>query len=674
MTRVYKHYQRRIAFLSLLIIFAWAGLGYQLFNIQILNGKEYYQQSHKQGQIKEQLSAIRGNVYDVNGEPFTRNTIHYTIAADPSNINDVQKISHELSAITGKPSKYYSKKMDSNYNFVYLERNLKKKYAQTIIDKDIEGLIIQRHARRSYPQDYIGGQIIGFTDVDDQGIAGIEHIYDKYLSGQDGWVVKQRSGIGEVNLKNNYPKQDPIDGYDIHLTINIKYQSVLHEELARQLNRTNAENATGIIVNPQTGAILAIASVPDFNPNNPGKYPIENQKLRAITDQFEPGSTYKIVAATAAIENRAVDIADKFNCENGEFKYNNITITDHKPYDILTFGEIIEHSSNIGIIKVASRVGPKSIYRYSQEYGFGSITNIGLSAETNGTLRKLDDWSKISLAEVAMGHEVGISAIQLAMAYSTIANDGILLKPYIVSDIRDNKGKTVLSEKPTAVRRVSSKNVMDTLTDLLVKAVEKGTGTKAYIPGWQVAGKTGTAQKNINGRYSNSKFTSSFVGFFPANNPQLLCVIILDEPKLGYHWGAVGAAPVFKNIMERIINFDDTIKPPKNGFIDLDNSKPILVEKQIKPTKKDIQSEPILLSSTSVIKNGSNKPSSQGTINNESEVVVPNVKGMSLKKAIRILNRTGLQSKFAGSGRVIWQSPNPGTVSQAGTVCSIGLE
>lgn len=675
MTHFYQKYQRRVAVLSLVIISAWLGLGYKLFNIQIINGKDYYSQSHNQGQAKEILPAIRGNIYDVKNNPLTRNTIHYTIAADPTQISDVNNISRTLSSITGKPVKHYSKKLNSKSNFVYLDRNLKKRYIKPLLAKNLDGLIVQRHSRRSYPHSNIGGQLVGFTDVDDDGLAGFELLYNDYLSGSDGWIVKQKTGLGEIGHRNNYPKQEPEDGSDIHLTINNDYQLILHEELEKQLKKSDALAATGLIINPQTGALLAIATVPDFDPNNPGKYSVKNQRLRAVTDQFEPGSTFKIVTATAAIDNYVVGIYDRFDCENGEYKYNSITISDHEPYEDLTFGEIIQYSSNVGIIKVADKVGKKRLFQYAQEYGFGSSTNLGIAAESSGTLRKVNDWSNVSIAEVAMGHEVGVSAIQLAMAYSSIANDGILLKPYLIKNIKNRNNQAIYSENPSVVRKIADANVMDSITDLLVKAVEDGTGQEAFIPGWQVAGKTGTAQKNIDGKYSNSKFISSFVGFLPASDPQLLCVIYLDEPKHGYHWGGIGAAPVFKRTMERIINMDDSIKPPTNGFFDLKEKTPVLVKKELKPTKKDRRSEPILLSSTSVVKNEeSSRVSKSSASETDNEIAVPNVKGMSLRKAIRVLQRTGLESKFAGSGRVIWQSPNPGTVVKTGEICSIGLE
>jgi len=671
MTRIYQQYQRRISFLSLIVLFAWGGLGYRLFNIQITQGKEYSKQGHRQGQTKEIIPALRGNIFDVDGIPLTRNTIHYTIAADPSQVQNKQSIAIELSKVTGKPNNYYLKKLGNENNFVYLERNLQKKYAQSIIDKQFDGIIVNRHSSRSYPQDNVGGQLIGFTNVDNDGLAGLEYKYDSQLSGNDGWVIKQRTGSGDVNQNNSYPKQKPVDGADIQLTINIEYQSVLQQELLKQLKKSTAKSATGVIINPQTGAILAIASVPDFNPNRPSKYATKNQKIRACTDQFEPGSTFKIVAAAAAIDNNLVKIQDKFNCENGSYKYQSITINDHESHGILTFSEVIEKSSNIGIIKVASVVGKKTLYNYAQDFGFGAPTNIGISAESSGTLRKINEWSKISLAEISMGHEVGITALQLAMAYGAIANGGVLLKPFIISNINNIDDLSIYSEKPTVVRKIADKKVMNQLSKLLVKAVENGTGIEANIPGWQVAGKTGTAQKFIDGIYSHTKFVSNFVGYLPASNPQLLCVIILDEPTLGYHWGGTGAAPVFKKVMKRIINLDDSIEMPKsieNGI----TREPMLVEKKLNTSNQKFKNEPILLSSVANAIQPIGKP--KNTKKNKTETVVPNVKGMSLKKAINSINKSGLESKFAGSGTVVWQSPKPGTTSKMGSICSIGLE
>ncbi len=665
MTRVYEQYRRRISFLSLIVLVAWGGLGFRLFNIQVADGERYRKKGQKQGITKEVLPAIRGNISDANGLPLTRNTIHFTIVANPAHVQDKNKVANTISTATGKPINYYTKRLSEKSNFVYLERNLQRKYAQQIIEKSFDGITIKRNSSRSYPQDNIGGQLVGFTNVDNQGLVGLENIYDKELSGIDGWIVKQRSGLGSINLKNSYPKNEPVDGADIKLTINIKYQSVLQEELLKQLKNTDAVNASGVIINPQTGAILAMASVPDFNPNSPNKFPTENQRNRAFTDQFEPGSTFKIIAATAAIDNNIVKIEDKFDCENGSYKFKNITISDHKPHNILTFGEIVEQSSNIGIIKIASKIGKKTFYKYAREYGFGSSTNIGLSAEASGILRKVDEWSHISIAEIAMGHEIGATALQLAMAYGAVANGGILLKPFIIKNIDSSSGEELFSDKPTVIRKIAEKKVMRQLTQLLVNAVETGTGVEANIPGWHVAGKTGTAQKSINGEYSHTKYISNFAGFLPANNPQVLCVIVIDEPKIGYHWGGTGAAPVFKQVMERIINLDDSIQMPENFDSTPTTREPILVK------NNGSKIESVMLSSMAVISNPIKSEKSKLT---DLKIIIPNVRGMSLKKALNTLHNFGLKSKFAGSGTVIWQSPKPGTVSSFGDICSIGLE
>ena len=313
----------------------------------------------------------------------------------------------------------------------------------------------------------------------------------------------------------------------------------------------------------------------------------------------------------------------------------------------------------------------KTLHNYAQDYGFGAPTNIGIGAESCGTLRRLDKWSKVSLAEISMGHEVGITALQLAMAYGAVANGGVLLKPFITSNISNKDDLSIYSEKPTVIRKIADKKVMDQLSQLLVKVVETGTGIEADIPGWQVAGKTGTAQKFIDGVYSHTKFVSNFVGYLPANTPQLLCVITLDEPKLGYHWGGTGAAPVFRRVMKRIINLDDSIKMPtsiENGI----TREPILVDKILNTSDQRFKKVPILLSSVANAIQPVAKP--KNTQQNKPKTIVPNVKGMSLKKALNSINKSGLESKFAGSGTVVWQSPKPGTISKLGTICSIGLE
>ncbi len=421
----------------------------------------------------------------------------------------------------------------------------------------------------------------------------------------------------------------------------------------------------GIILNPQTGAILAMATIPDFDSNYPGRSEISWQRNKIITDQFEPGSTYKIVPVIAAIDQNTVSMWQEFNCENGSYMFAGRTIRDWEDFGLLTIPQIMENSSNVGIIKIAETLGQNNLYRYSRDLGFGMHTQIKLAGEHPGTLRQVTEWSDISLAQVSLGHEVGVTALQLGMAYAAIANGGFLLKPRLVKQIVSSTGKTVYQEQPEVIRKVASKEVMSMMTDMLCRVVDTGTGIKAAINGWPIAGKTGTAQKFIDGQYSNKKFISNFVGFLPADNPQLVGVIILDEPKIGYHWGGHGAAPVFHRVMERIINMDDSIRLLKPQTIDSDH---MLVQERLPlpHTSDNTEANPVVLSKAIAVVPVVQK--------DNGDSFLPDVRGMSLRKARTVLREIGIRTYFKGSGKVIWQSPKPGTILAEGSICTIGLK
>jgi len=620
----------------------------------VIDSATYREQGFAQSQKNEKLLAVRGNIYDRHDQPLTRNIIHYSLGAHPSKIKDKQSFSELIADATGRESEYYLNKLESKSDFVYLDRNLRREKVEPILGTRTPGLVIERKSRRSYPHSNVAAQIVGFTDVDDEGLVGIEKEFNTLLSGTPGWVVKQVNGEGRSQIKTSFPMMPPVDGANIQLTIDLEYQSILQEELARRVNESNAKGAMGVLMDPQTGAILAMASLPDYDPNRPGASPTENQKNKAITDQFEPGSTYKIVAATAAVATQTVSLFDEFYCEDGQFTVAGKTITDHEKFGLLTFPQIIAHSSNVGTIKIAQKLGRNPLYRYSRDFGFGSLTGIRFPGETQGTLRQTKDWSEISLAEVSIGYEVGVTALQMASAYAAIANGGFLLKPRLVNQILAQNGNVVYAEKPEVIRKVADPEIMDTVKDMLVEAVNTGTGMKANIQGWSVAGKTGTAHKFMDGRYSE-KYISNFAGFFPAEDPQVVGVIILDEPKYGLHWGGYGAAPVFRRVAQRIINMDDSIqyhKPKTKRFNTMiaDNQNVAV------PT------------SIPVLNTVSPYPAYQ-----DGYTIVPDVRGMSIRKAKQILIAANLRADFTGSGHVVWQSPKPGTKKLPGSICTMGL-
>jgi cell division protein FtsI (penicillin-binding protein 3) len=620
----------------------------------IIDSEEYRKQGFSQSQKNEKLMAIRGNIYDRHNKILTNNIIHYSIGVHPSKVKDKVKFANLIANSTDRNVKYYLDKLSSKSDFIYLDRNLRLPKVKSILNEKITGLVIERESRRSYPHSNLASQIIGFTDVDDVGLIGIEKEYNKQLSGKHGWVVKQVNGKGRSQYKTSFPMKAPIDGANIQLTIDLEYQSILEEELGRRIKEASAKSAMGILMNPQTGAILAMASLPSYDPNNPMSSPIENQKNKIITDQFEPGSTYKVVAATAAIATNTVSLYDEFFCEDGQFTIAGKTISDHEKFGLLTFPQIIAHSSNVGTIKIAQKLGKNSLYKFSRDFGFGNITGIRFPGETKGILRKTAYWSEISLAEISIGYEVAVSALQMASAYSAIANGGYLLKPRLVKQILSYNGKILFEENPEVIRKIAEPSTMSSLKSILTQVVQKGTGKKAGIKGWSVAGKTGTAHKVIDGAYSD-KYISNFAGFFPANNPQIVGVIILDEPKYGLHWGGYGAAPVFRRIMQRIINMDDSIQYHKPIF---QNNQVILANE----SKQKINESIIPLSTVS------NYP-----IYKDGYTIVPDVRGMSIRKAKQILIASNMRADFSGSGHVLWQSPKPGTRMLPGSFCVMEL-
>ena len=660
MTRTYKKYKVRINVIIASAIFSWLCLSLRLFQIQILNGAEYKSAVLLQSQIKHVKIPERGNFFDRDNRPLSRNIFHYTLSANPKQVNDRIGLAKEISAITNKPIKEYLEKFNSRASFEYLERNLKRKQIENFNSSKYKGIRIKKKSRRFYPHNKIAAQLIGYTNADNQGISGLEKYFEDQLKGEQGWIYKTKGLSGKIQHKSGMPFKKPINGNNIQLTIDLEYQSILEEELFKRQLETDAVSATGIILNPQNGEILAIASTPGFNNNLYNKSDPINHRIKAITDQFEPGSTYKVVSAISALYNNKIYPNQEFNCENGEYQYYNVPIRDHEKRSMLSASQIIQHSSNIGIIKIIEKVGPKILYNTSRDFGFGSKTGIKLDGEVKGKLKPFVKWSAVSLGQIAMGHEVGVTAIQLAMAYCAIANGGYLLQPKLIRQVINSENLPVQVEKPTIIRKIADEKTMLEIKKMLRDVILDGTGINAEISGWKVAGKTGTAQKWINGKYSNNKFISNFVGFFPAEDPQLLSLIIIDEPKQPYHWGGQGAAIAFKKVMKRIINMDDSISPPdlekqRKNFKILNASKNEIV-------KFDIKEKDNLLLELSAKARPSNK------------VKIPELRGLSMRRAMSTLNKKGIVSHMTGSGKVAWQSPKPGTLVQTGTICKVGLK
>ncbi|MGY8782573.1 MAG: penicillin-binding protein [Fidelibacterota bacterium] len=654
MTKTYLKYKTRITVLAGFILVSWAGLCFRLFQVQILNGSQYQIKVVQQSQRRQDIPAVRGNIFDRNNKPLTRNIIHYTLTVNPKKVTDKIALASAVSERTGELKQKYLKKINSKSNFEYLERNLQRETLGLLTNHSFTGLNVERNYRRHYPHNQVAAQILGYTNFDDEGISGIEKDFNTFLKGEPGWVFKTKGLSGKVQHKSGMPFEKPINGKNIQLTLDLEYQSILEAELLKRKEETKALSATGIIMNPQTGEIIAMASVPGFDNNHFGDSEPSLHRIRAITDQFEPGSTFKVVSAITAIKNKDISLSEEFDCENGKYQYYTIPITDHEKYGMLTLPQIIHKSSNIGIVKMAERIGSKKLYTMCRNLGFGSKTGISLKGEVTGTLSQYENWSAVSLGQIAMGHEVGVTALQIATAYCAIANGGYLVKPRLIRQIIDHKNKIVYSEESTVLRKIANEETMMEVRSMLRGVVTEGTGEKADINGWGIAGKTGTAQKWKNGKYSNEQFISNFVGFFPYDDPKLLAFIMLDEPLQPYHWGAEGAAVVFNRLMKRIINMDSSIQPPNFTKSKDANTIPTLAEGTINEYFKEA------------------KEDLEFILDNKSRV--PEIRGLSMRKAMVVLTESDLKFKLEGSGKVAWQSPKPGDIVNKGTTCIVGFK
>ena len=660
MTKSYKKFQNRIRFLVVCSFISYFVLIARTFEIQILDGSKYQKEIITQAQRTQKLFADRGNIFDRNDNPLSRNIIKYSISANPNKILDKKEISKILSNYTGSTQKYYIEKLNTSSNFVYLERNISSAKIGKLKFSNIEGLNIHRKYKRVYPHGEIAAQLIGYTNVDDIGISGIEKDLEPYLAGKNGFITKSKGWSGKLQKKNNLPFNPPVDGKDIKLTIDLQFQVILQNELEKRQNETKAISASGIIMNPQDGSILAIASTPGFNNNEFSKYDTKYHKCKPLTDQFEPGSTFKVIAAVAALHEKESFPDEEFDCEYGKYEYYNFPIEDfEKGNSHLTFSQIIEKSSNIGIIKLAERIGSKNLFNYARKFGFGSKTQTAIRGEVNGKLKNIDSWSKISLGYIAMGHEVAVTALQIATAYSAIANGGYLVQPRFIESIRNASNDISSISKPKIIRKIASEKTMLQMRDMLRRVVLNGTGTAAGIEGWEISGKTGTAQKNIDGKYSDEKFISNFVGFFPKNGAKIIAVIILDEPEKPNHYGGQGAGIAFNRIIKQLINIDDSLEPPTiNNKIDYSETSSYKI-KQIVEKKERIVT-PLLSNNISQ--------------NNKIKTHVPQLIGYSLRKAMSLLKKSGIQGDYIGSGAVISQSLKPGSIIKNNETCLVVLE
>lgn len=528
----------------------------RLFFIQIFHSNYFTEIAQKQHNLFVELEPRRGTIYDSNLKPQAVNVSVDSLYASPGTIPDKDKdsIIKQLIPILDVNYAYLKDRLYRKKSFVWLARKISPLQSEAIKRLNIKGLDFFKESRRSYPNGYLASQVIGFCGLDNSGLEGAELYYDKYLQGAPGWALILRDAR-QKKLDLGQKMAVPSDGYNLILTIDEVIQYIAEKELDKAFKVFHAKGASLIVMDPYTGAILAMVNRPTFDLNQYNNIDKDHRRNRSICDLFEPGSVFKIVTASAALEEKKVVEEDRFFCENGAYKVGGHTLHDHRPHGWLTFREVIEQSSNIGTVKVAQILGPETLYRYIKLFGFGVKSGVDLPGEISGMIKEPRFWSKTSITAVPMGQEVGVTTLQLASAISVIANGGQLMEPRLVKEIRDKQGEVIKTFPPVAARKVISGDTANRVKKMLTGVVEEGTGKLAKIKGFSAAGKTGTAQKlEPNGAYSHDKFMASFIGFAPAEEPVITVVVIVDEPR-PYYFGGVVAAPVFKNVAGDVLKY-----------------------------------------------------------------------------------------------------------------------
>ncbi len=541
--------------------------------LQIINYGDYTQRAAKQQQRSIEVSPVRGNIYDRRGNELAMTVNVDSVFAVPSEVPDVHSTAQVLARVLKADASEIEGRMRGSHAFAWIARKIDNSTSARVRALNLKGIYFQKESKRFYPKGELAAQVLGYVGLDDDGLGGVEREFQSKLTGKPGKMLitmdNKRRWLGRV-------EKQPDPGENVVLTIDEKIQYIVERELARAIDDTHAEAGTVIVENPHTGEVLALANWPTFNPNIFNKVNPQALKNRSVSDVYEPGSTFKIVTLAAALEEKITNPDEVIDCQMGSIVVNGLRIHDHHPYAGLTVTQILEHSSDVGAIKIALRLGEERFDRYIRAFGFGTQTRIELPGETRGLTKPVSRWSKVSIGAISMGQEIGVSPVQLASMVSMIANDGLYVAPRIVAGTTAPRSTPqLIAFHPPMGRRVISPLTAAQMKHMMEGVVLRGTGKKAILDGYSSAGKTGTAQKiDASGRYSHSKHIASFAGFAPVNNPAVTVLVVLDSPAGGYpkDGGGETAAPVFARIAQQVLAYmnvphDVELQDPKRMWL-----------------------------------------------------------------------------------------------------------
>jgi cell division protein FtsI (penicillin-binding protein 3) len=635
-----------------LTISLWAAVvGVRLLQLQVLGAESFRKQAARQSERTINLAPRRGPILDRNGRHLALSVDAESLYAVPPDIDDPKRTAAALARPLGLDAagrKELEEQLRKNRGFVWVRRKVDPATAQAVRDLQLDGIGYLVENRRYYPKRELASHVLGYAGVDNIGMSGIEYAFDELIRGRPQKVVvrtdARRRPVGTVEKPST-------DGATVVLTLDEAIQHVAEAELERAMAETGSASGVVVVLEPRSGEILALANRPTFNPNRFWIYGSSRWKNRAVVDAYEPGSIFKVVTAAAALQEKVVDPDEVIDCGSGSIEIAGQRINDHGVFDQLRFREVVSRSSDVGVIRVAQRLGRDNLNRYLRDFGFGAPTGVDLPGESAGILRPTSKWSAISLASLSFGQEVSVTALQMTSAAAAVANGGYLMKPLIVRRIEDAQGRVVKTMNPIAVRRVLEPETIDVLTDLLKGVVRDGTGKKAAVPGYVVAGKTGTGQKvDASGKYSMIDHVASFVGFVPASRPALVILVSLDSPRGPNNQGGDVAAPVFARVAERALRYLAVPPDDPGRVLRMIAHRPETVVpaayRPAPPPEADEPGEPALM---------------------------PDLRDRSAREAALAAARRGLIVELEGTGRVVGQVPPPGTEIEPGMTCVLTL-
>ena len=672
---------RLIIVLCLALLWAVVILARLIF-LQGFNSEIYLRQAEGQQQGYIELSPKRGVILDRNLEELATNVRSHSVYTHPHQIEDPLHTSQTLAEVLGIPADRMYEQLTSDANFIYLKRRLTPSEAKQVRELQLPGIHVNEESRRFYPNMELASHLLGFVSIDNEGLGGLEYHYREELQGQKRMVQVKVDARRNSYLRSS--SNENIEGNILVLTIDRAIQHVVETALRKAVELHGALDGSAIVMDPKTGQILAMANYPTFNPNDAGKYPEDHRRNRSILDLYEPGSTFKIVTMSALLEERVTTPNEVIDCRAGTARIAGKVYREAKrSFEDLTLTQVIAKSSNIGTVKLALRLGEERLHHYVDSFGFGRKTGVDLPGEENGLFRPVTQWSKISIGAISIGQEVGVTPLQMVRAASAIANGGNLVKPHVVRQILSPEGNLLFSQEPEK-KRILSESTTRQARKIMTTVVLEGTGRSSQLKGYSSAGKTGTAQKIVDGKYSRSKYVGSFLGFAPADDPALVCLVVINEPK-GLPWGGRVAGPAFKEIMELALIHQGIPPdlPVELATPQIQMAKAKRPKTRNKAPKQGISevtaqpdqgllaehfSETVLTVLESETEERAENHKLTVSLSTEA---LPDFTGRTLRQVARDCARLSLKLKINGAGMAVGQRPAPGRPISPGMVCEV---